>query len=369
LRIVTIVGARPQFIKAAPFSRAIRRQHQEYLIHTGQHFDADMSDVFFDELGIPKPDANLGIGALTNVEQVGHMLLALRPILAEYQPDWVVVYGDTNSTLAGALVARMLGLPIAHIEAGLRSYNQIMPEEMNRVLTDHISSALFCPTNAAAENLAKEGITAGVHVVGDIMIDALQQNRERIRPAVLAEYGVRPQQYLLATIHRASNTDAPATLRAIFAALAALPDRPIVIPAHPRLRKALAQHAITVSPNVKLVPPLGYLDMLSLSASAEIILTDSGGLQKEAYALGVPCVTLREETEWVETVDTGWNQLAGASQDRILAAVTAAHRPALHPAIYGDGRASDNIVAILVERFSERATIKPSSAAPFATKD
>ena len=344
MRVITIVGARPQFIKASPVSRALRQQHTEILIHTGQHYDPDMSDVFFQELDLPKPDINLGVGALSNLEQVARMILALQPIVKKEQPDCLIVYGDTNSTLAGALVGRALDVPVAHVEAGLRSYNRAMPEENNRVLTDHISSLLFCPTVLAQANLAREGITEGVQVVGDVMIDALLQNRTRTTDRVLREVGVCPGQYFLATVHRPANTDAAEPLSSIFSAFAAL-DLPVVLPAHPRLHKALERFAVTVPANVRLIPPVGYLDMLSLSQSARAILTDSGGLQKEAYVLGVPCVTLRTETEWTETAETGWNHVVGSDSNAICAGVEAALNaiPTEHPPLYGDGKASERI--------------------------
>ncbi len=346
---MTIVGARPQFIKAAPVSHVLREHHHEYLVHTGQHFDPEMSDVFFEELNIPKPDINLGIGALSNVEQVSQMMAALKPLLESQQPDWVLVYGDTNSTLAGALAAALLKLPVAHVEAGLRSYNRDMPEETNRVLTDHVSRALFCPTQTAVSNLAREGITENVYHVGDVMLDALVQNRTRAGNRVLDDHRLHSGGYFLATIHRASNTDQPSHLASIFAAFARFSDTPIVVPVHPRLRQSLDRAQVQVSPNVILLPPLGYLDILGLAASAKIILTDSGGLQKEAYMLGVPCVTLREETEWVETVEAGWNRLAGTGVDSIVSAVDQAlnRTPTVRPPLFSDGRASQRIVETL----------------------
>lgn len=351
MRVVSIVGARPQFIKAALLSHLLRRDHHELLIHTGQHYDASMSDVFFAELQLPAPDVNLGIGSLPNHEQVSRMLAALCPLIERERPDWVVVYGDTNSTLAGALAGRFLGVPVAHIEAGLRSYNRDMPEETNRVLTDHVSSALFCPTQTAVDNLAREGITTAVYLVGDVMIDVLLRFRERASRSILAAHQLEPRGYYLATIHRASNTDDPATLARILAAFSQLGDTPIVLPAHPRLRKALAGADLRISPNVRLIEPVGYLDMIGLTSNARVVLTDSGGLQKEAYALETPCVTLREETEWVETVEVGWNQLVGSDPERIVAGVRRAlhETPASHPALYGDGCASERIAATLAE--------------------
>lgn len=351
MRILTVVGARPQFIKAAPVSHALRQSHTEYLVHTGQHYDNDMSDIFFEELALPKPDVNLGIGALSNVEQVAHMMLKLKPIVCEQQPDYILIYGDTNSTLAGALVGRALNVPVAHVEAGLRSYNRTMPEENNRVLADHISTLLFCPTDAAQHNLQREGITEGVHVVGDVMIDALLQNRVKTRDDILRANDLNAREYFLATVHRPANTDSPDNLKSIFSAFAAF-DFPVVIPAHPRLRKALEQSDVHVPANVRIIPPVGYLDMLSLSASARLILTDSGGLQKEAYALRVPCVTMRTETEWTETVEAGWNRVVGADDAAITAGVDAALRdtPEEHPDFYGDGSASQKIIDILTAK-------------------
>ncbi len=350
MRIVTIVGARPQFIKAAPLSRCIRQQHHEFLIHTGQHYDAGMSDVFFDELGIPKPDMNLGINTHGNTVQVGQMMLALTPILEAQKPDWLLIYGDTNSTLAGALAGALLKIKVAHVEAGLRSYNRDMPEETNRVLSDHVSAMLFCPTETAVANLAREGITANVHLVGDVMVDALLQNRARASHAVLEAEGLQAGGYFLATIHRASNTDDPDKLKAILEAFAHFAEMPVVLPVHPRLRNALEQSGLTLSPNVRLIPPVGYLDMIGLTMSAQLVLTDSGGLQKEAYLLGTPCVTLREETEWIETVELGWNRLSGTDRARIITAVQGAlsGTPPAHPNVYGDGTASERVVNCLM---------------------
>lgn len=349
MRIVSVVGARPQFIKATLLSRILRERHEERLVHTGQHYDVQMSGVFFQELNLPEPDVNLGIGGLSNVEQVGQMLLGLQPLIEECRPDWILVYGDTNSTLAGALAGRLLNVRVAHVEAGLRSYNAAMPEETNRVLTDHVSSALFCPTSLAVANLEREGIGNNVFLVGDVMIDVLLKFRDRAGQSALETYALTPRGYYLATIHRASNTDNPAALASIMAGFARLPEMPILVPAHPRLRKALETAELRPSENVRLIDPVGYVDMVGLTGSARIVLTDSGGLQKEAYALGVPCLTLREETEWVETVESGWNQLVGADSDRIEAGVqrALASSPAEHPDLYGDGRASERIAEIL----------------------
>ena len=244
MRIVSIVGARPQFIKAAPVSRRLRQDHEEYLVHTGQHYDPEMSAIFFEELGIPQPDLNLGIGAVSNLEQVSRMILGLRSVVDERHPDWILVYGDTNSTLAGALVGKFLNIPVAHVEAGLRSYNREMPEESNRVLTDHISSLLFCPTQTATDNLKRENIIEGVHLVGDVMIDALLQNRPKATTNTLEQYHIQPGVYYLATVHRPSNTDSAEHLSSILAAFAGFSGTTVLLPAHPRLSKALQNHGL-----------------------------------------------------------------------------------------------------------------------------
>jgi UDP-GlcNAc3NAcA epimerase len=349
VKLVSVVGARPQFIKAGPLSRELRLRHQEILVHTGQHYDHGMSDVFFDELGIPAPEYHLGIGSATHGAQTGAMLTAVEAVLQKESPDAVIVYGDTNSTLAGALAAAKLHVPVAHVEAGLRSFNRQMPEEINRVVTDHVSTWLFAPSDVARQHLSREGISRGVHVVGDIMVDALRLHAARAaaRPDTLARHGLRAGAYYLATVHRAENADGADTLRAIFAALGAL-DKPVALPLHPRTRNRVAELGIAIHANVRVLAPQGYLDMLALQRGAACILTDSGGIQKEAYQLRVPCVTLRNETEWVETVATGWNTVAGTDPDRILAAV--ARRPGPdtdHPELYGDGMTARRIVEIL----------------------
>jgi UDP-GlcNAc3NAcA epimerase len=325
MKIVSIVGARPQFIKAAVLSRELRKEHTEILVHTGQHYDENMSAIFFAELGIPEPEYSLKIGSGLHGAQTGAMLAGIEQVLVDEQPDWVVVYGDTNSTLAGALAAAKLHLRVAHIEAGLRSFNRAMPEEINRVLTDHISTLLFCPTQTAITHLAAEGITHGVYRVGDVMYDALMWAvaQGRTRPDVLAGLGLPEKGYLLATLHRAENTDNLTRLQSITDAFNRL-DEPLVFPVHPRTRKKLDEIAYAPAPHVHLIEPVGYLDMARLESAARRILTDSGGIQKEAMWLGVPCVTLRDETEWVETVESGWNVLVGADPVALLAAV---HRP------------------------------------------
>lgn len=313
MKVLTILGARPQFIKAAVVSRAFRRHGgiAETLVHTGQHFDASMSAVFFAELDMPEPSHALGIHGGGHGDMTGRMMVALEPIVARERPDLVLVYGDTNSTLAGALVAAKLHVPVAHVEAGLRSFNRRMPEEVNRVLVDHVSALLFCPTRAAIENLRREGLTDGIHAVGDVMYDAALFARaaSRTRPAITAALGLAPGSFDLATLHRAENTDDGARLAELATWLrerTAL--RPIVMPLHPRTRAALAHHGIGLD-GVRLIEPVGYFDMARLIADCVEVHTDSGGLQKEAYFHRKLCTTLREETEWVETVAAGWNRL------------------------------------------------------------
>jgi len=304
MKVVSVIGARPQFIKAAPVGQTLRAvDHTEVLVHTGQHYDDDMSAVFFRELEIPEPDYNLGVGSGLHGWQTGQMLIRIEEVLLAEKPDWVLVYGDTNSTLAGALAAVKLRAPLAHVEAGLRSFNREMPEEHNRVLTDHCSDLVFCPTQTAVDNLAREGITQGVHLVGDMMYDAVLQFAEiaRQRSTILQDLGLEPKGYLVATVHRPYNTDVPENLRNILTAFLEIGE-PIVFPVHPRTRRKIAQLDGTfglerATRNVRMIEPVGYLDMLVLEQNARLILTDSGGMQKEAYFFSVPCVTLRPETE------------------------------------------------------------------------
>jgi UDP-GlcNAc3NAcA epimerase len=354
MKILTVVGARPQFIKHWPVSAALRRTGcAEFLLHTGQHYDADMSERFFTELDLRPPDANLGIGSGSHGEQTGRMLAGIETHLVAQKPDWILVYGDTNSTLAGALAAAKLGLPVAHVEAGLRSFNRRMPEEINRVLTDHLSSRLFCPSPHSIENLVREGISAGVSLVGDVMFDALRHFRAvaNARSDALAKLRLSPEHYYLATIHRAENTDDPARLLQLLETLATL-DRPVVLPLHPRTRAVLGRNGCTLpTGGLRVLEPLGYLDMLALTQAAAAILTDSGGLQKEAYWLGVRCITLRAETEWVETLTGRWNQLAGTDPGCIRAALTRAPQEARQP-FYGSGDAAERIANELVKEQS-----------------
>lgn len=350
MKIISIVGARPQFIKCAPVSRELRKEHDEILVHTGQHYDHGMSEVFFEELAIPKPDYNLNIGSGTHGHQTGAMLGAIEDVLQKEDPDFVLVYGDTNSTLAGALAAAKLHVPVAHVEAGLRSFDRRMPEEVNRVLTDHCSDILFCPTKTAVGNLAAEGITEGIHLVGDVMADAIDYNRAIAegRSRILADLGLEPGGYLVITVHRPSNTDSPANMTAILSALGEA-GMPAVFPVHPRTRKYLEQYGLLarMPENVRITEPLGYLDMVHLMAHAEKILTDSGGVQKEAYMLGVPCITLRENTEWVETVEAGWNVLVGADREMIVSMIRGFHPAGDHPPLFGDGRAAAKITKVI----------------------
>jgi UDP-GlcNAc3NAcA epimerase len=343
LKVVTVLGARPQFIKAAPVSRALRAADiAERIVHTGQHFDAKMSAVFFDELGIPEPAFNLGVNSLGHGAMTGRMLEQIEPILQAEQPDWVLVYGDTNSTIAGGLAAAKLHIPVAHVEAGLRSFNRRMPEEINRVVTDHLSDLLLCPTQTAVDNLAAEGIVRGVHHVGDVMYDAtlaaLASARSRSR--ILEELGRQAGTYAVATIHRAENTSDPIQFKKVVDWLREkAKSTPIVMPVHPRTR-SLIDSAEPPVEGLQLVDPIGYFDMALLLSGAVSVYTDSGGLQKEAYFHRVPCVTLRDETEWVETVEAGWNRLWNGPDYQARSDI----------ADYGTGDSSAKIASLLAGR-------------------
>jgi UDP-GlcNAc3NAcA epimerase len=342
MKVATIVGARPQFIKAAPVSLALRRHHREVIIHTGQHYDVNMSGQFFTELAIPTPDHQLKAENGPHGRQTGSMLGAVESVLTAERPDLVLVYGDTNSTLAGALAAAKLNIPVAHVEAGLRSYRRSMPEEINRVVVDHLSRWLFAPTERARDLLSLEGITNGVEVVGDVMIDALELIKDKIgRCDTVARLGLVRGRYYLATVHRAENVDDDSHLSKILQGFAAVSST-IVFPVHPRTRARL--HAIEIPDNVLQLPPQGYLDTLALLDGSRALLTDSGGMQKEAYSLGVPCVTLRDETEWPETVAAGWNFLAGTSVERIFEGSLRDPRGLPRPSVFGDGHAAERIV-------------------------
>lgn len=359
MKIVSIVGARPQFIKAAPIMKKLREAgHEVVQVHTGQHYDDNMSSLFFEELGIPLPTLNLGVGSGTHGKQTAAMLAGIEEVLLQQKPDLLMVFGDTNSTLAGALAACKLGITVAHVEAGLRSFNRSMPEEHNRVLTDHCSDLLFCPTQTAVDNLRRENITKGVHLVGDTMFDMILEfaTIADSRSQILSRLDLNHQRYYLATVHRHYNTDDLVNLREILAALSRL-DMPVVFPVHPRTRARINQLSLGRGEldNLVMTEPVGYLDMLCLEQHAHMILTDSGGVQKEAYFLGVPCVTLRAETEWSETVQDGWNILAGADAEKIVSAISRFNEspPSGSPnTAFGDGTAADKIIEIVEKAMS-----------------
>ena len=353
MKIASIVGARPQVIKAAPVSREIREHNEEILVHTGQHYDENMSGVFFEVLEIPKPDYNLGVGSGSHAYQTAEMMKGLDEVFTKERPDFVLVYGDTNSTIAGALTAAKSGLPLGHVEAGLRSYNRTLPEEINRVVTDHLSTVVFAPTATAVENLSREGITRGVHMVGDVMYDvALQMAQPARARGVLKRHGLAAGDYILATVHRPSNADERETLTAIVDALTDC-GRTVVFPVHPRTRKNLEAFGLwdALSAKVKLLPPADYLDFLGLLMDAAKVVTDSGGVQKEAYFFGVPCITLRDETEWIETVEDGWNALVGTDTEDILHAIEHFNPSGTKSKSFGDGHAAERIAQILDTSF------------------
>jgi UDP-GlcNAc3NAcA epimerase len=368
-KIVTIVGARPQFIKAAMMSRAISRYNrrvlvetdgiEEITVHTGQHYDRNMSDIFYDDLKLPAAQYHLGIRSNSHGAMTGKMLEKTEAVLLKERPDLVIVYGDTNSTLAGALAAVKLNLPVAHVEAGLRSFNRNMPEEVNRVITDSISTWLFCPTPGAVENLKKEGITGNVFDAGDVMFDAhlFHASRAESKSRILDALNLNAQGYVLTTVHRSENTDDPRRLRSIVKAWIRLSKKiTIVLPLHPRTKSALEKQDLLadVSQRFKVIEPVGYLDMLMLEKNASLILTDSGGIQKEAYFSEVPCVTLRNETEWAELVESGYNILAGADEAAILKAasgfLSSDRSPVFRHKFYGAGQSADDILTIIRDR-------------------
>lgn len=362
MKIMTVVGARPQFIKAAAVSRVLREKNEEILVHTGQHYDENMSDIFFEELHIPRPNFNLGVGSGSHGKQTGEMLIKIEELLLKEKPDAMLIYGDTNSTLAGALAASKLHIPVAHVEAGLRSYNRLMPEEQNRVVADHVSSLLLCPTDTAVANLAKEGVVDNVYNVGDVMCDALFYYKKiadkRFHDLSMLKFIIDDAEiskignyYYLATIHRAENTDGSDSLKKILTAFEQL-DAPVIFPVHPRTKPLVKELTAKCNfKNIRFVEPVGYLEMIYLSSHAKKIVTDSGGLQKEAYLLGVQCVTVREQTEWVETLNGGFNILAHPDTDDILNKVrnTVCDENARKP-YYGDGHASKKICELLSQR-------------------
>jgi len=360
VKVVTVVGNRPQFVKAAAVSSKLREHAAEVLVHTGQHYDDEMSAVFFAELGVPPPARELRLGTGSNTEQTARMLSALATVLEQERPDCLLVYGDTNSTLAGGLAAAQAQIPVAHVEAGMRSFDRAMPEELNRVLTDHLSSLLLCSSEPSAAHLRAERVAGRIEVVGDVMVDValLVQPRARQDDAPLREAGVRPGEYALATAHRAGNVDDPARLRRLVGVLLALP-LPVVLPLHPRtevrLEAAGLLEELLAADHVRVTPPLGYLAFTALLTRAAAMLTDSGGVQKEAYLAGVPCVTLRDTTEWTETVDLGWNVLVDLDTDAALAALDRPV-PTERPPLYGDGQAGGRVVAALLGAFGNSET-------------
>ena len=347
LKIVTVIGARPQFVKAATVSRVVAQTEglREVLVHTGQHFDANMSDIFFEEMQIPRPDHHLGIGGGSHGAMTGRQLEAIEAVLLQEKPDWVLVYGDTNSTLAGALAAVKLHIPVAHVEAGLRSFNRRMPEEINRILTDHAATKLMAPTETAMRNLRAEGLPEQrLSLVGDVMYDASLFYREHARrPAWFAAMGLKEGGFALATVHRAENTDDSDRLRQIIAGLGGA-GLPVVLPLHPRTRGRLQALQIEIPASLHIVDPVGYLEMVWLEENCALVATDSGGVQKEAYFFGKPCVTLRDETEWVELVETGWNTLTGADSGRIATAIANARVPESSVMLYGQGDAANKVI-------------------------
>ena len=358
MKIVSIVGARPQFIKCAPVSKELRKKNHEILIHTGQHYDYELSKLFFDQLGIPEPDYNLEVGSASHGKQTGKMLVEIENVLVDEKPDVVLVYGDTNSTLAGALASVKLHVPIGHVEAGLRSFDRNMPEEINRVLTDHASDLLFVPTQTAVNHLKKEGISQGVFLVGDVMYDVLKQSLPLAKKSqILKTLSIQPKEYYLATIHRPSNTDTIENLSTIMEILSSA-DKQVIFPIHPRTKHFIKEHGLerSIGQNVKMIPPVSYFDFLWLEQNAEKILTDSGGIQKESYLLKVPCITLRENTEWVETIEDGWNILVGTDKEKIRDAIQNFKPIREQRDLFGTGTASTKIVKILEDYRSDSIT-------------
>jgi len=358
MKIVSIVGARPQFIKCAPVSKELRKKNHEILIHTGQHYDYELSKVFFDQLGIPTPDYNLEVGSASHGKQTGMMLVEIEKVLVDEKPDVVLVYGDTNSTLAGALASVKLHIPIGHVEAGLRSFDRNMPEEINRVLTDHASDLLFVPTQTAVNHLKNEGISQGVFLVGDVMYDVLKQSIPIARKSqILKTLSIQPEEYFLATIHRPSNTDNLENLSQILEILSSAAKK-VIFPVHPRTKHFIQKHGLgkSIGKNVHMMKSVSYFDFLWLEQNAEKILTDSGGIQKESYLLKVPCITLRENTEWVETIEDGWNILVGTNKNKIIDAIQNFNPTGEQRDLFGTGDASTKIVKILDDYHSDSIT-------------
>ena len=360
MKIASIVGARPQFIKLAPVSRELRKHHREVIIDTGQHYDDEMAGAFFSEFKIPKPDYSLSIGSGDHGDQTGRMLIALETTLRTEKPDLVVVFGDTNSTLAGALSAAKMSIPVAHVEAGLRSYDRNMPEEINRILTDQMSTLLFCPTNASVENLKREGITDGVNVVGDVMVDALEESKKSAErhSKILKGLSLEPKKYQFMTLHRPSNVDNKKNLESILEAVGASKEK-TVFSVHPRTSKMMREFGLDqrLPANLIIIRPVSHMDSIWLTANASKVLTDSGGLQKEAYLLSTPCITLRDTTEWIETVNAGWNILVGSKGDRITSAIRSFEPPKYRPKIFGLAGASKRIAHIIDHFLTEGQTM------------
>lgn len=361
MKLVTIAGTRPQLVKVAAVSRKIREVFEEVLINTGQHYDYNMAGVFFEQLNIPKPDYDLGIGSMSHGKQTGNMMMKIEEVIEEERPDGVVVYGDTNSTLAGALVASKLHIPVFHIEAGLRSYNKAMPEEINRVMTDHISELLLAPTGLAVQNLKKENISNGVYQVGDVMYDAVLYNMQIAETKhSIEDYKLEPNKYILGTIHRAENTDSKERMQNIVEAFINLNEQ-VFLPLHPRTKNKLVQYHLLEelegSENITIEEPVSYLEMLLLEKNAKAIVTDSGGVQKEAYFAKVPCFTLRDETEWVETVETGWNQLIDPVEQNLADLMINFKPKEYKENLYGDGKAGEKITKLIREYFRNKSEV------------
>jgi UDP-GlcNAc3NAcA epimerase len=355
-KVATIIGTRPQFIKCASLSRELRKHHDEVLINTGQHYDHNLSGIFKEELGMPEPDYNLGVGSKNQGKQTGEMLASIEDILLKENPDLVVVFGDTNSTLAGALAASKLHIKIAHVEAGVRSFDQLMPEEINRIMTDHISNLLFTPTSRAVENLRNEGITKGVHNVGDVMVDSVITNLRQAQDisTILEKLGLEKRSYLVATVHRQCNTENVDNLSSIMKALESS-NKVVVFPMHPRTKNCMVKNGIStrLPSNILAIDPLGYLDMLRLLSEADKVVTDSGGVQLEAYTMRVPCITVRDTTEWPETIEDGWNVLVGTDEERISKEIAGSHPVGRNNNPYGDGDACTKIINI-IDRMEEK---------------
>ena len=348
MKIVSVVGARPEFIQSAPVSKALRKSHREILVHTGQHYDYLMSQTFFDEIGIPTPDYNLEVGSGSHAKQTAEILVRLEDVLINEQPDLLLIRGDTNSTLAGALAASKLHIPIAHIEAGERSFDRRMPEEINRLAADRLSDLFFCVSQTAVQHLRDEGVRDSVHWVGDVMLDVMLANLPlaREKSSVLNRLGLKSKGFALVTIHRAANTDDPRRLGNILSALSQV-NEDVVFPVHPRTRGLIDKLKRKIGDRVRMIEPVGYYDMVMLEENARLIATDSGGVQREAYFLKIPCLTLRDETEWVETITAGWNKLVGADEEKILSNWLSGKPPSEHPNIFGDGTASESISKVI----------------------